>query len=212
MPYGVIHRPPDYERIRDGRPEPDRPMQRWVDVSDGEIGIAFLNDGKHGYSSTRTGVSLSLMRAPQIRAGEIAGLGPFEFSYAVLPHVGTWNEAQIPLAAASFNRPLCCQTASRHPGTAAELPSLLNVDPPGVLVGAVKRAERSHNLVVRLHESLGTECTANLDLGRPVGAAYETDALERPLPGMELPVSENGNGCTIPLRPFEVKTIVLQPV
>ena len=210
MPYGVINRPPDFSRVANGRQEPDRPMQRWLDVSDDEIGLAFLNDGKYGYSSTRTGVSLSLMRAPRIRADEIAGLGPFEFSYAVLPHVGAWQEAQIPVAAASFNRPLYSQTASRHAGDSTDIPSLLHVDPPGVLVGAVKRAERSHDLVVRLHESAGTECRATVDLGRPARSVWETDALERPIPGGDLHLFEGGRRLTLAFRPFEVKTVVLQ--
>lgn len=210
MPYGVIRRPSEFSRVAGGRQEPDRPMQRWLDVSDGEIGIALLNDGKYGYSSSRTGVSLSLMRAPRIRYDEIAGLGPFEFSYAVLPHVGTWREAHVPAAAASFNRPLYCRTAPRHGGYSAEIPSLLQVDPPGVLVGAVKRAERSHDLVVRLYESLGTTCTAEILLGGSVQSAWETDALERPIPGGDVNRSEDGRQCSLSFRPFEVKTVVLR--
>jgi alpha-mannosidase len=87
MPYGVIERDSRIvvdtetgeEAAEDGtqvgaqRQEPDRPMQKWLDFSDGEKGVAILNNGKYGYDSTPTGVRLSLMRAPFVRDGEIAG-------------------------------------------------------------------------------------------------------------------------------------------
>ena len=66
-PYGVADRAPhgetrhagDADNLLEDRrypgaaiPEPDRYMQKWLDISDGKRGIMFLNNGLNGYHAT----------------------------------------------------------------------------------------------------------------------------------------------------------------
>ena len=223
MPYGVIERPSVYEttkvvgaealedRIKKGgeRDEYDRPMQMWLDFSDGEKGLAFLNNGKYGYDSTDEQVRLTLMRGPAIRAGEVAGLGTFEFSYALLPHAGTWREAELPMLGYRFNRPLvACRTWS-HSGTIGPRSSLFSLSDPSVMITAVKKAELSNSIILRLYESEGISKEVTLTSRRPVKRGVEVNGLEM--------TDESGgvkkatdHDLHVGMGPFEVKTVLLE--
>ena len=223
MPYGVAERPAGIEsarsvgaegaedRVAEGslRDEPDRPMQMWIDVANSEAGLAVLNNGKYGYDSTADRIRLSLMRAPLINEGEIAGLGPFEFSYALLPHTGRWTDAGVPEHAVSFNRdPLVIRTWA-HPGRLPSQTSLFTVSDPRVHLSAVKRAETSSAVVLRLYESSGHASTVLVESRYPLQRAWETNALELPEGARELPVRDR-SCIEVSIGGHELSTLVLE--
>ena len=80
---------------------------------------------------------------------------------------------------------------------------LVAIDRPGVSVEAVKLADRSDHVVVRICEVSGSRGPARLTLNLPVVAAWRTDLLERDL--AEVPL--DGNTATLELRPFELITL-----
>lgn len=221
VPYGIIERDAVYEagfqlngnsaaedRVSADTvcEEPDRAMQKWIDVADEKGGLLFLNNGKYGYGSSRGSIGLSLMRAPQIRIGDFAGLGPFEFSYALMPHVGDWKSARAVAQGYAFNRPLSTRIITRHDG--AVLNSLFTVDASNIFVTAIKRAEGGERVVLRLYESSGEATVCTLTSSQPFATAYEGNAIEEPL-SLEA-IKEVGDGALqLSFRPFEVKTILL---
>ena len=193
MPYGTITRPSEYrkntsvgreaaeeDRVEKGsqRDEPDRPMQMWIDFSDGEKGIAFLNNGKYGYDSGESKIGLTLMRAPFIRAGEVAGLGKFDFSYGLLIHRGEWSKAGIPEKAYTFNRELLALPSWPHDGDLVSGISFLSTDTPSVLVAAVKKAEVGGDVIVRLYESSGKDSEVALTSLYRIVSAEIVNAVE----------------------------------
>jgi alpha-mannosidase len=231
MPYGVIERSSVIDtvrtvgaeaaedRVRKGseRDEPDRPMQNWLDVSDGTNGLAILNNGKYGYDSAPDSIRLSLMRAPNMREGEIAGLGPFEFSYALLPHPGSWAEANVAGAALAFNRDPVVQFSWAHDGVLPSAGELFSVTDPAVHITVVKRAECSAAVVLRLYESSGTAREARVESRYRINRVFETNALELTDGAPEIPVSETSadisadtSAIDVSLGGHQIKTLVLE--
>ena len=230
-PYGVAVRPPnrheskravDADSAREDRaasqeahPEPDRPMQRWLDFSDGMHGLAFVNDGKHGYDADESQVRLSLMRAPYMRKelDELVGLGPFRFSYAVVPHSGDWRDVDLPRLAAGFNHPLMAALVPRSAPVGEPDPAILKATDSTIHVTALKQAEDGNGMILRLFETHGTGDSISLEFSKPVRLAVECDLLERAVTDRNCAVEDTGSvvlrGRTVSVRskPFEIKTL-----
>ncbi|MFC1525388.1 glycoside hydrolase family 38 C-terminal domain-containing protein [Candidatus Latescibacterota bacterium] len=222
MPYGVAMRPPhlDHTAFRLGRDaagedglaagteieEPDRPMHKWLDVSDGARGLAFLNDGRYGYDADGQRVRLSLMRAPRHRDGELLGVGPFEpFSYALYPHAGDWRAASLPRLGLAYNYPLVSTPVGAG---AARSESLFDVHPDNVLLTTIKRAESGNELVLRLYESTGEACTARITSSIALRGAREANLLEDPCGNGES-LLRGSQEIEVAMGAFEVKTLLL---
>ncbi|MBT3271814.1 MAG: hypothetical protein HN368_01570, partial [Spirochaetales bacterium] len=231
MPYGVSERsnvPPDKKVIDDqsaledlvkagdSRPEPDLPMQRWLDYSDDIIGLAFLNDGKYGYDIDGHRVRLSLMRAPLIRSGEIAGLGAFDFAYALYPHAGRWSGSDVVKNAQVLNRPLralCIPAGTenigeqRPPGWKIGEP-LIELNSPDVHISAMKAAEADPGYIVRLWACTDKPQELSIRISFPINQVFLCNALEQNLEEVRF---ESGSQSTIKLsfKPLEFKTLKL---
>jgi len=139
---------------------------------------------------------LSLLRGPGYPDPE-ADRGEHRFAYALLPHPGDLRAPGGVIAEAeAFNLPLTVVPGCGHG-------RVLTIDRPGVSVEAVKRADRSDHVVVRICEVWGSRGQARLNLNLPIAAAWRTDLLERDL--AELPL--DGHSVTLELRPFELVTL-----
>ena len=102
-------------------------LSQFADFSEYGYGVAILSESKYGYACEGNVLRLSLLRAatapdaeqdqgtfcfpPSLNA-RIAHLSPrgrigkHEFSWAVMPHVGSFLESDVPTAAYLFNSPL----------------------------------------------------------------------------------------------------------
>jgi alpha-mannosidase len=226
MPYGVAERAPhlghaaflirrdsageDGMKAGTTMQEPDRPMQRWLDFSDGTRGVAFVNNGKYGYDASENQVRISLMRAPIHRDGVPVGLGPFSFSYALLAHQGDWREAGLPRHGYAFNHALVPLWTDAHAGLSLEGTSAYSVEDPAVLITAIKRQEIGSGVVLRLYESLGRPVVTRLTSSRAIASAVEGDLLEVPLAGDSRCRQASAHAIELALRPFEIVTVLLQ--
>ncbi|MBN2156691.1 MAG: alpha-mannosidase [Candidatus Lokiarchaeota archaeon] len=96
-------------------------MQKWVDISDLDVGLAILNDSKYGLSANMKGISITLVRSPHypkdpFHTREIkfkpeerpnyTDLGFHEFQLRIVPHKGNWINHRIPHKALAFNNPV----------------------------------------------------------------------------------------------------------
>ena len=232
-PYGVVERAAAIEepagKPEKHVPEPDRYMQNWLDASDGSRGLLFVNNGRSGYDSTPTCVRLSLMRAPYMRPqlDEVLGLGPFEFSYGIMPHAGTWRDVDAPREGYAFNTlPVVAPIQDGHnQGVGCQWWRVIEESTPlpdspfmavaaaGAIATVVKQAENGEGFIVRIFEYLGSETQAGLTFCREVASASECDMLERPSDddscAIDSPavVQVNGKQIMAPLSPFEIKTL-----
>ncbi len=174
---------------------------RWADLSEPGYGVALLNDGKYGYDIRGNVMRLSLLRGPGYPDPE-ADQGHHRFSYALFPHPGDLRaEGRVVEEAEFFNLPIVVV-----PGAGAE-GQLVSVDRPGVSIEAVKWADRTDGVVVRLCEVWGRRQPATVTAGFPFSSVSRTDLLERDLE----PVECRGPSVTIPLRPFELVTLRFAP-
>ena len=200
------------------------PQNNFVDVSDGKNGMAFLNDSLTEYevmdNPERT-VALSLLRAvrnwvcTEIRVGsgwpsQKGGqcLGHHQIRYALHPHSGDWESANIPLAAELFNAaPRLIQT-NAHQGTlpATEV-SLLSIDNPLLRFSTLKQAEDRDTTVLRLYNPTGRNQNGSLHLKAPIAKAWLTDLNETRLE--ELGISPN-NSVAFTAGAFKIVTIEVE--
>jgi len=172
--------------------------QRWADLGDREYGVALLNDSKHGYDIHDGVMRLSLLRAPT-HPDPNADQGRHRFTYALLPHRGDFRTAGVIEAAEELNMPLAERPTGLPAGTSR---SLVSLDTRQVKVEAIKRAEDSDAVIVRLYEAWGRPCAARVTTTLPARRAKLCDLLER----------ERGEtGLDLSFRPFQVVTLKLEP-
>ena len=144
---------------------------------------------------------LSLLRAPT-HPDPHADRGKHRFTYALMPHPGDFREAGVIAAAEDLNHPLRVVRGGLAPG---EWRSVIEVDRPKVVVEAIKRAEDSDAVIVRLYESWGGRCRAVLRTSLPASRAYLCDLVERDRE--EVPVSDGR--IELEVSPFKVLTLKL---
>nr|XP_056721816.1 alpha-mannosidase 2C1 [Euleptes europaea] len=177
---------------------------KWMDLSEHGFGVALLNDCKYGCSVRGNVMSLSLLRAPK-SPDATADVGRHQFTYAVMPHLGSFQEARVIQQAYNLNFPLhTVPGASEH----CRAWSAFSVDSPAVILETVKQAEdRSDALVIRLYESHGGTVESWLRISLPVQEAVLCDLLERPHPRGSLLLEERG--VKLSFTPFQVHSVLL---
>ncbi len=163
----------------------EEPIQQWLDVT-GELrdargvahpyGVALLNDSKYGADILGGEMRLSVLRSTVFASHRPDQLDPElgypftdqgwqEMRWALAPHAGPWQDAGVVHAAHAFNSPLPFVREYVHPGTLPPSQSFLTVTPPGaVVVTALKQAEQSDDLVLRLYEPHGRAAQAEVSL------------------------------------------------
>ncbi len=248
-PYGTIERAPsdlavvrtaDTDNLAEDRKQSheeifedqDRYMQRWVDTSDEKQGVLFLNNGLYGFDLQRQSLRLSLLRAPLdpgtregLFAERITGLGPFSFSYGILPHSGDWRCVNAPKLSTEFNNPLISHPVQDgyHPNgvwrdwwdTRESAPTdvpksfIGTSDTQSSLITAVKKAEDGKGMILRLAETFGESDNITITLPTRIQCVTETDMLERPTENGS-DISLNGTQLTVPLNPWEIKTLRIE--
>ncbi|XP_044306519.1 alpha-mannosidase 2C1 isoform X2 [Varanus komodoensis] len=177
---------------------------KWMDLSEHGFGVALLNDCKYGCSVRGNTMRLSLLRAPK-SPDATADMGRHQFTYVLMPHLGSFQEAGVIRHAYNLNFPLHTVLGSSAPGPAW---SAFSVEAPAVVLETVKQAEeRPGALIVRLYESHGSTVVTWLQTHLPVQEAVMCDLLERPDPNSHLPLEERG--LKLSFTPFQVRSVML---
>jgi alpha-mannosidase len=200
--FGHLRRP-THEDTSQARAMFEVCAQRWADLGDDEYGVALLNDCKHGYDIHGSVMRLSLLRGPT-HPDPTADLGGHQFTYALMPHLGDFRRAGVIEAAEDLNCPLLPAHGNLAAGSSR---SLIEVDTPQVIVEAIKRAEDSDAVIVRLYEAWGGSCKARLRTTLPASRALLCDLLERDR--KEVAVKEGV--IELELTPFKIVTLKLKP-
>ena len=225
--FTVDHRP-----IRPQGPTPDSvwpdmgtlPQNNFVDVSDGQTGVAFLNDSLTEYEVLDNGertVALSLVRAvrnwvctetrvgsdfPSQKGGQ--ALGGHAIRYAIRPHAGDWRAANIPLASERFNAaPRIVQTRGHEGVLPAKEASLFAIDNPVLRFSTLKKCEDRNTFVVRLYNPTDERQTGRVRFNANIARAWETSLNEKR--ERELKVTK-GNAVAVVAAPHKVVTVELR--
>ncbi|XP_077452949.1 alpha-mannosidase 2C1 [Stigmatopora argus] len=176
---------------------------KWADLSEHNFGVALLNDCKYGYSVHKNTMTLSLLRAPKAPDAN-ADMGTHNFTYAIMPHTGSFQEAAVIQCAYNLNFPL--RLTSCSPDT---MPwSAFSISPASVIIETVKQAEdRKGALVVRLYEAHGGGVSATLRSTFPVKEAWHCDLLEQIDKTDPLQVTEGG--INLNFTAFQIRSLLL---
>ena len=201
------------------RPQGEYPAQNWVDVTDGQKGLALLNRGIPGHSLVGSVLTASLMKCSKLTSYpehggytsasksdtgfEIGVLHRFE--QALVPHQGNWQATALYREGLAFNVPLMVRKSTSHSGRLPASGSFLAVEPDNLVLHAMV-VEADH-LVLRLAEAEGLpveagEISSLWDLATVNG----TDLLGR---ATGEPIAVEGKTFRFTTRPFEIKTFQL---
>lgn len=176
---------------------------KWADLSEHNFGVALLNDCKYGYSIHQNTMTLSLLRAPKA-PDATADMGTHHFSYAIMPHTKSFQDASVIQSAYNLNFPLRLIQCS--PDTVPW--SAFSVSTESVILETIKQAEDGKGtLVVRLYESHGSSANATLHTILPVKEAWHCDLLERP--DHTQPACVTPEGITLNFSPFQIVSLLL---
>ncbi|HNX48819.1 MAG TPA: glycoside hydrolase family 38 C-terminal domain-containing protein [Thermoanaerobaculaceae bacterium] len=173
------------------------PAQQWADLTDasGAFGTAILDDSRYGWDKPDDHtLRLTLVHTPRvipawdwIAEQGSNDLGHHRVLIALAGHAGDWRTGHVPEAGDRLNQPLLAWQVPPHPGPLGRSFSLLRLEGPGgvqppVAVRAVKLAEESDEVIVRLQELAGTpQEGVRLAFARPVVAVREVNGAEEPL-------------------------------
>jgi len=178
------------------------PQQSFVDISDGQRGLAVINDGICEYeviNHARRTVALTLLRAvrneicaeyrastsfPHEKGGQSPG--PHEFRYALYFHEGDWVAGQVSRVSHRFNVPVRVAQTGRHAGHLPTQHSLFAIEPAALALSALKKAEDREGCILRLYNPTAETVTGEITCAVPVARARLTNLNEEPLDDLPL--------------------------
>ena len=174
IPYGFIERPTNGE---------EEPALSWIDLSgvargvEVPYGLSILNDGKYSFHIKGREMAVTVLRSPiyahhdptQPAPGAdytFMDQGIQRFTYSLVPHFGSWEQAGTIRRAAELNQRPVALVESYHAGSLPQRDSYLAVEPANIVVGAVKQAEADDALIVRCYETDRVPTAATIRLPR----------------------------------------------
>jgi len=208
--------------IQRGNNTPDHyevPAQWWADMTDasGTFGAAVLSDSKYGWDKPSDRVlRLTLLHSPKPGAWPrpfyqaSQDLGRHRFTYSIAGHAGDWRDGGVPMRAARLNQPPIAFQAAAHVGlgslgTSFSLASLS--DTAGqVAVRALKKAEDSDEIVIRVQELYGRAVRTRVRFAERIGSAREINAAEEPVG----PFAPTDGMLDVSLTPYQPRTFAVR--
>lgn len=173
---------------------------KWVDMSEKGYGVALINNSKYGFKVWDNVLDINLLRSPMY-PGKDADKGKHTINYQLLIHDG--NLSKVNAQAYLFNStPITVTQASD--GSIMEK-SFISISHKNIIVEAVKQAEYSEDIVMRVYESEGRYTTAIIAVDGMTTASI-TNMLE--VAESSLPVTNNS--VELVFKPFEIHTLVLK--
>ena len=207
------------------RPVGQKPVQSFVSVDGTDSGVAVINQGMPEYEVIRgepSVIAQTLLRCcgwlsrddfqarpynagPTIPTPEAQCPGKHVFRYAVLPYQGTWKRALVWRQAHQHNAPPRAVLTGIHKGSLPAEQSFVNVAPSNLVVTAVKKAERSNSLVVRVLNTTPEHVEAAITLNRKFKSATLANLNEEPT-GAKL--TAQGNTAKFQMPGFRLQTML----
>ena len=190
------------------------PAQKWADItdSDGSYGVSVISECKYGWDKFNDNtLRLTVLHTPEKNykidsMQSFMDLGLNRYSFAIFSHSGKVG-AQTQLAAREFVTPLTAYECQKHGGVLAGEYSFCDVSDNGVIIRAVKKAENTDEIIVRLNEGENRHIeNFTLSLGGGVESAREIYADEEEL----RPAGVVGSKLVCSFKPYEIKSFALK--
>ena len=180
----------------------------WVDMADEHFGMAILDKGNPGHTFIENAMRVSIARSLTLQYGVVSDRGKINTTLKLVPHAGTYRQAEIPKLANNFNYPPIGWQVENFGTNGKSFPSLFIFSEKGISISAVKAAESCEGYVVRLVENHGETHSGILKLGSPfeIPAVFECDILENGV--KDLPVS--AGDVVLEFSSYEIKTVLIR--
>jgi alpha-mannosidase len=169
---------------------------RWIDLTDtsGSYGVMLLTDCKNGSDKPNDStIRLTLLRSPGIKLGRdghsqgftaqaIQDWGHHQVLFGLAGHAGDWRQGGTDWQAYRLNNPMIAFEAEKHNGSLGREFSLLRLSNSAIRVLALKKAEQSDEIIVRMVELHGKDARdVEVRFARPLAEAREVNAQEQPI-------------------------------
>ena len=189
---GTVRRPNAAER------QFEVASHQWIDLTDrnGSFGATILTDCKNASDKPNNNtLRLTLLRSPGVdndftdQANQ--DWGHHEIVFGLAGHRGDWHDGQTDWQGYRLNQPLIAFTAAKHEGSLGKQFSLVTVSNPRIQIMALKKAELSDEIVLRMVEMDGRpQENVTVKFAGAIEAAREVNGQELPVPGN--PAISNG--------------------
>jgi alpha-mannosidase len=200
IPYGNIQRS-SYRNNSFDEAKFEVSAHYWMDLSQHDYGLSLLNNCKYGHEAFDGMMSLSLLRGP-LSPDPLSDQEEHWFTYSLYPHNGNWTEGGTQQQALDLNDPVGVVVCEGHKGELPPVHGFISVDAPNVTLEALKQAEKSHDVVIRLLERYGATRPVTVTFDKALRTATECNLLERE----DVPVKTNGKTLTFEIKPYEIRT------
>ena len=210
---GTIQRGNDYDRRYEVA------SHRWFDLTDtsGAFGVTVLSDCKNGSDKPDDNtLRLTLLRTPGINPKgngrdysdqSSQDWGHHEILYGLASHKGDWRAAGSDWEAFRLNQPLIAFESPKHAGPLGKSFSFLKISNSRVRVMALKKAEQSDEIIVRMVEMSGQEePNVQVSFAGPLTAAREVNGAEEAVGPAQLRDGELATSFT----PYQPRTFAVR--
>lgn len=178
---------------------------KWLDLSEEGYGVSLINNCKYGADVHFGVIGLTLLKSATWPNPD-ADRELHRFTYALLPHVGSWQEAGVLQAAYALNNPALAMVKQGQGGSLPPAMSFVSSSEPNVVIEAVKQAEDGEACVVRLYEAYGRRTSAQLRFHLDIAQARLCSLMEED----EEALAFEGNLVEIDMKPFEIKSLKIR--
>ncbi len=162
---------------------------KYVDVSDGKLGITVINDCKYGYRVKNGIISVNLIRKP-VYPDKNADCGEQKFRLSIMPHKGVLN-TNIIEQAYQLNRDILYVDGSVLP----------LFDTHGdIVLETIKKGEKDNTIAIRCYEPFGKATKAKIIPKFAYNKVLETNLMENS--GIDTDLDN------LEFNKFEIKTFV----
>ena len=202
IPYGTINRStkPTSEAEK---AKWEVPALRWADLSNSEYGVSLLNDCKYGYDAQPDQLRLTLLRSSEWPDSN-SDRTQHQFTYALYPHLGSYQQAQTIHRGYELNLPLTIRLNSTNKLNSTKIQE--KVAPPShswlslrddkgmgnLIISSLKLAEvspqslasaslaseSSPQWILRCYETTGDRATFILDNSLGLAVSHKVNLLE----------------------------------
>ncbi len=189
------------------------PSHQWFDLTDrsGDYGVSILTDYKYGSDKPAdTLLRLTLLYTPGVSQPFFEqrwqDWGRHDFTYAIYGHTEDWRHGKSDWQAMRLGQPLVTFSTTPHDGKLGRSYSVLHLDSDQIAVRALKLAENSDQVIVRLQELNGTNAgSVTLSAYAGLTNATEVNGVETPLH----PLENRDPALKLDFTPYQIRSIAL---
>ena len=162
------------------------PAQKWADITDenGDYGVAVFSDSRQGWDKPdKSTLRLTLIHTPLANyrwecSQHVMDMGLNRYSYAIMGHKAAPTD--ITAFADAFCQPMHTFITDKHQGEMGREYSFLKLNNDNVRITAVKKAQESDSIIIRVAECAGLDTDGiEATFALPIAEAYEVSGDEK---------------------------------